>query len=257
MTDLLTAQNLFLSRARAGGSAVDVLRGLSLSVRPGETVALIGASGTGKTTLAHVLAGLLRPSAGQVTYKGADVQALSQKQHRPLRCELQMIFQDPYSSLDPRQSVEAVLREALLFHPLSEAEKQGRIRATLHDMALPEDVLSRRAHEFSGGQRQRIAIARALVGQPALIIADEAVSALDVSVQARVLNTLLMQQQRTGLSLVFISHDMAVVRHMAHRVIVLDQGQVVEEGPAEQIFTAPRSDTARMLLQHSREKELS
>lgn len=257
MTNLLTAHNVSLARSGAGGATRPVLNGLTLDVKPGETVAVIGQSGTGKTTLAHVLAGLLPPSGGQVFYKGVETQHLVRRQHRLLRANLQMIFQDPYSSLDPRQTVSAIVQEPLLVHGLSAAQTHARITEILHALALPEEVLSRRAHEFSGGQRQRIAIARALVGQPSLIIADEAVSALDVSVQARVLNVLLQQQAQTGLSLVFISHDMAVVRHMAHRVVVLAEGHIVECGPTEQIFENPQSAYTVALLQKTLWKDVA
>lgn len=257
MTDLLTAKNVSLGRTGPDRKIRPILDGVDLSVKQGETVAILGASGTGKSTLAHILAGLLRPSAGQILFKGVETVALQHPQNRQLRCNLQMIFQDPYSSLDPRQTVSAILNEPLLVQNLSAAEKQTRIELALQALALPLEALCRRAHEFSGGQRQRIAIARALVGQPSLIIADEAVSALDASIQARVLNVFLEQQGQTGLSLVFISHDMTVVRHIAHRVVVLAKGRVVEEGPTKKVFENPCSPYTRQLLQNSTRKDVS
>ena len=246
MTTLLTAQDISVSLSR---TAPPVLAELTLEVAQGETLAVLGASGTGKTTLARTLAGLRHPDTGRVTFRGVDVRHLGARTHRALRCDLQMIFQDPYSSLDPRQTIGQALAEPLLARIQDSASRTLRIENILHALALPADTQARRPHEFSGGQRQRIAIARALVGEPALVIADEAVSALDASVQARVLNILLEQQRRTGLALVFISHDMAVVRHMAHRVIVLDKGHIVEDGPTEKVFTAPQAVATRRLLQ--------
>ncbi|KXV55607.1 hypothetical protein AD947_16670 [Acetobacter tropicalis] len=257
MTDLLTAKNVSLGRTGPDRKIRPILDGVDLSVKQGETVAILGASGTGKSTLAHILAGLLRPSAGQILFKGVETVALQNPQNRQLRCNLQMIFQDPYSSLDPRQTVSAILNEPLLVQNLSAAEKQTRIELALQALALPLEALCRRAHEFSGGQRQRIAIARALVGQPSLIIADEAVSALDASIQARVLNVFLEQQGQTGLSLVFISHDMTVVRHIAHRVVVLAKGRVVEEGPTKKVFENSCSPYTRQLLQNGTWKDVS
>lgn len=249
MTDLLAVQNASFSRKEGRNGTRSILRGLNFGVKQGETVAILGQSGTGKTTLAHILAGLVPPSSGSVRYKGVETQLLSHRQNRVLRSDLQMIFQDPYSSLDPRQTVSAIMHEPLWTQPLSKEQKDERIAKMLHVLGLPLESFARRAHEFSGGQRQRIAIARALVGQPSLVIADEAVSALDVSAQARVLNVLLEQQQKTGLALIFISHDMAVVRHMAHRVVVLADSTIVEEGPAQQIFANPRSAYTAALLQ--------
>lgn len=248
MTVLLSAQAISASPSRA---IPPVLAQLTLDVSAGETLAIIGASGTGKSTLARILAGLRRPDAGLVTFCGVDVQHLRARAHRSLHGKLQMIFQDPYSSLDPRQTIGQALAEPLLARNLDNKTRMLRIESLLHALALPADTPARRPHEFSGGQRQRIAIARALVGEPALIIADEAVSALDVSVQARVLNILIKQQQRTGLALVFISHDMAVIRHMAHRVIVLDKGHIVEEGPTTQVFAFPQAAATRRLLQQA------
>ncbi|MFP2874136.1 ABC transporter ATP-binding protein [Acetobacter tropicalis] len=249
MTELLAVQNVSFSRSGGKGNMRSILKGLSFDVKPGETVAILGQSGTGKTTLAHILAGLVPPTSGSVRYKGVETQHLAHRQNRSLRPDLQMIFQDPYSSLDPRQTVSAVMDEPLWARALDNGQKQKRVSEMLHALALPPESLARRAHEFSGGQRQRIAIARALVGYPSLVIADEAVSALDASARARVLNVLLEQQQKTGLSLVFISHDMAVVQHMAHRVIVLADGAIVEEGPTGQIFANPGSAHTAALIQ--------
>ncbi|OUJ03022.1 ABC transporter ATP-binding protein [Acetobacter cibinongensis] len=249
MTELLAVQNVSFSRSGGRGNTRPILKGLNFDVKPGETVAIVGESGTGKTTLAHILAGLMPPTSGTVRYKGVETQLLARRQNRSLRPDLQMIFQDPYSSLDPRQTVSAIMDEPLWARALDDGQKQKRVAEMLHALALPPESLARRAHEFSGGQRQRIAIARALVGYPSLVIADEAVSALDASAQARVLNVLLEQQQKTGLSLVFISHDMAVVQHMAHRVIVLADGAIVEEGPTGQIFANPRSAHTAALIQ--------
>ena len=242
---LLEATGLTRSYGRAGPR---VLHGIDLQVAPGETLGIIGGSGSGKSTLARILMGLERPSSGTVRFRGTDLFGRDRNALRAVRTEIQAVFQDPYGSLDPRHRVGRTVAEPLLGHRLHPAERADRVREALEAVGLPADAAQRYPHEFSGGQRQRIAIARALVTRPALVIADEPVSALDVSVQAQVLNLLLELRRRLELAYVFISHDLGVIRHVAHRVLVLDAGRVVEQGPAEQVMRAPHHAVTRRLI---------
>ena len=222
--------------------------GVSLRVRAGETVGLVGESGSGKSTMGLALLRLL-PSEGRVAFVGRDLTALGPNALRPLRAQMQIVFQDPYGSLSPRMAVGDVVAEGLLVHErLTAADRAVRVAAALAEVGLPADAAVRYPHEFSGGQRQRIAIARAIVLQPRLVVLDEPTSALDRSVQGQVIELLRGLQRRRGLAYLFISHDLAVVRAMAHRVVVLRAGRVVEEGTADALFAAPQEGYTQALM---------
>lgn len=238
-----------LTRAYGLGQA-PVLAGIDLQVAPGETLGIIGGSGSGKTTLARILMGLEPPDTGTVRFRGTDLFGRDRNAIRAARAQVQAVFQDPYGSLDPRLRIGRTVAEPLLGlgQRLDPAARVARVREALEAVSLPADAAQRYPHEFSGGQRQRIALARALVTRPALVIADEPVSALDVSVQAQVLNLLLELRGRLGLAYVFISHDLGVIRHVAHRVLVLDAGRIVEQGDADQLMRAPRHAVTRRLI---------
>jgi peptide/nickel transport system ATP-binding protein len=226
------------------------LDGVSFTLDRGRTLGIVGESGSGKSTLARLVMVLEAPSSGQVLFDGRDLHALDAASLRTARRHFQMVFQDPYSSLDPRMSVARTVAEPLeeLVH-LSRAERREHAAAMIEAVGLnPTSDLDRYPHEFSGGQRQRIAIARALVTQPRLIVADEPVSALDVSVQAQVLNLMQDLQERFGLAYLFISHDLAVVDLVCDELIVLQHGRVVERGVTEQVLNAPREPYTRRLL---------
>ncbi len=228
---------------------VRALNGVSLRIGHGETLAVVGESGCGKSTLARSLVRLIDLDEGQISFDGQDVRGLSGEALRRYNRRVQMVFQDPYGSLNPRMRVGEILAEALRVHDLVPADKlAARVAELLALVGLPESAVKLLPHQFSGGQRQRIAIARALSVQPELLIADEIVSALDVSVQAQILNLLLDLQARLGLSILFVSHDLRVVRHLAHRVAVMYLGRVVEMGPADAVFTAPLHPYTRALL---------
>ncbi|RLU92066.1 ABC transporter ATP-binding protein [Streptomyces griseocarneus] len=226
---------------------VAAVRGVSLQVRQGETLGLVGESGSGKSTTARVFAGLQRPTAGSVQFDGQDIGLPAVR--KALSRDVQLVFQDPYASLNPRRTVEQIVTTPLRVHTdLDAGARRARAAELLLQVGLAEEHLDRYPHEFSGGQRQRIGIARALAPRPRLIIADEPVSALDVSVQAQVLNLLMDLRDELGLSLLFVSHDLAVVRHFCDRVAVMRAGNVVESGPRDQVFDNPEADYTRELL---------
>jgi oligopeptide/dipeptide ABC transporter ATP-binding protein len=219
--------------------------GVDLEILQGETLGIVGESGCGKSTLARLLLGLTQPTSGQVRYMGGDIS----RQGRALRRDLQVVFQDPYSSLNPRMTAGEIVERPLIVHKLgNQAERQRRVSELFASVGLPAESASRYAHEFSGGQRQRIAVARAIASRPRVVIADEPTSALDVSVQAKVLNLLKDLQSALGLTYVFISHDMRVVRHMCDQLAVMYLGRIVEYGPTEEVFTNPRHPYTRALL---------
>jgi len=226
----------------------DVLRQVSFSLRPGESLGVIGESGAGKSTLARLLMALERPASGVVRWAGEDVQALSATQRRLRRTQVQMVFQDPYSSLDPRWRVGRSVMEPLQLLRMSPQARQERLSAVLAAVQLEPDAALRFPHQFSGGQRQRLAIARALVTRPALIVADEPLSALDVSVQAQILSLLRDLQRREGISLVLISHDLPAVEVLCDQALVLRDGQVVEQGSAATVLGDPRHPYTQSLL---------
>jgi oligopeptide/dipeptide ABC transporter ATP-binding protein len=234
--------------ARADG-VVRAVDGVSLDVFPRETLALVGESGCGKTTLARTAALLLPPTAGSVRYRGEELTRLSRARLRPYRRRIQMMFQDPFGSLDPRMRVSAIVAEPLDIHRLgSRPERRARVAELLSAVGLSPADGTRFPHEFSGGQRQRIALARALAPRPDLIIADEPVSALDVSIQSQVLNLMKELKERFGLSLLFIGHDLAVVDHIADRIAVMYLGRIVEIGGRDAVTGSPRHPYTRALL---------
>ena len=241
-----------LPRERLFGPApkFQALKEVSLELAKGESLAVVGESGSGKSSLARSVLALERPSAGKVELLGHDLHALSPSQLRALRRHVQMVFQDPYGSLDPRRKVGWIVAEPLdALEGVSSSEARAqRIAEVLVSVGLKARDAEKYPHEFSGGQRQRIAIARALITHPDLIVADEPVSALDVSVQAQVLNLFMDLRERLGLSYLFISHDLTVVRHVAERVVVMRHGEIVEEGAVETVFRRPQHPYTRTLL---------
>lgn len=224
------------------------LHGVSIDIRPGETVGLVGESGSGKTTLGRAVLGLAPIVGGAVTYEGQNITYLKPKQRRPLANEIQVVFQDPYTSLNPAMQINDILSEPLRAQGITAARSSARIAELLDQVGLPRDSAQRLPREFSGGQRQRIAIARALALDPRLIVCDEAVSALDLSTQARVLDLLVEIQERTGVAYLFITHDLSVVRHISHRVAVMHHGVIVEEGQADEVTRAPSHPYTQKLL---------
>jgi peptide/nickel transport system ATP-binding protein len=224
------------------------LDGVSLRIAPGECLGLVGESGSGKTTLARIVMGVEPPDAGRVRLLGRDLYALPVAELRALRRHFQMVFQDPYGSLDPRQRIGRIVAEPLHALRVGGAEAAARVARALAAVGLEPRDATRFPHEFSGGQRQRIAIARALITEPALVVADEPVSALDVSVQAQVLNLMLELKARLDLAYLFISHDLAVVAHVADRVAVLRDGRIVEEGVTDAVLRRPRHAYTQRLL---------
>ncbi len=249
MTDsLLDVQDLTVAY-RARQQRVTAVSGVSLAIAPGETLGVVGESGSGKTTLGRAILGLAPVSGGQISYDGRDITRLRGRARRGLAADIQVVFQDPYSSLNPAMTVSATLAESLRARgALPAAVAAQRIRDALEQVALPAAAASRYPAAFSGGQRQRLAIARALMPGPRLVICDEAVTALDVSVQAQILNLLRDLQQRLLLCYLFIGHDLDVVRFMAHRVLVLYRGQVMEHGPASVVARRPRHPYTQALL---------
>jgi len=225
------------------------LKGVSIDIRPGECVGLVGESGSGKTTLGRAVLGLAPVTGGTVRYKGKDISHLKRKARRALASEIQVVFQDPYSSLNPSLTIEQTLAEPLRVQKISSSDASKRIRSLLDQVGLPAGSADRLPREFSGGQRQRIAIARALALSPSLIVCDEPVSALDLSTQARVLDLFKDIQEQTGVAYLFVSHDLAVVRHLSHRVAVMYHGEIVEYGEGDLVTSEPEHPyTQRLLL---------
>ncbi|MEV0087688.1 ATP-binding cassette domain-containing protein [Saccharopolyspora sp. NPDC050642] len=226
------------------------LRAVDLAVGEGETVGLVGESGSGKSTLLKCVLRLERPDSGEIRYDGIDVIRADRAQRKRFRREVQMVFQDPHASLNPRMTVEQLVSEGMLVHGLerSRAGRRDRVAELLSMVGLDPSDMGRRPGSFSGGQRQRIAIARALAVRPRLLVCDEPVSALDVSVQAQVINLLADMQAELGLAVLFIAHDLAVVGHLCTRIAVISRGEIVESGPREQVFGAPRHEYTRALL---------
>ena len=228
---------LVLDRHVGDIKAVD---GVTLEIRRGETLGLVGESGSGKTTVGRAIIRLYEPTAGRIVFDGTDITSLSESDLRPLRRRMQMIFQDPYSSLNPRHSVGRMISEPMRVHGLGGRRSAGaRVRELLQTVGLPADAASRYPHEFSGGQRQRIGLARALALNPDFIVADEPVSALDVSIQAQIINLLENLQREFDLTFLFIAHDLAVVRHISDRIAVMYLGIIVEVSPAEELYDSP------------------
>jgi len=244
---LLKAEGL-VKHFRANGGLVHAVDGVSFQLGAGETLALVGESGCGKSTVGRLVLRLLEPTAGHVLFEGEDLARLDAAALRARRRSMQIIFQDPYGSLNPRMTVGQVLREALVLHELHKGRETPRIAELLELVGLAPAHARRYPHEFSGGQRQRIGIARALAVEPKLIVCDEPVSALDVSVQAQVINLLQDLQARFGLAYLFIAHDLAVVKHIAARVAVMYLGKIVEQAPKAELFSRPRHPYTQALL---------
>jgi oligopeptide/dipeptide ABC transporter ATP-binding protein len=233
----------------ARGRAIHAVSEVTLAIGRGETLGLVGESGSGKSTVGRLLLGLLAPSAGSVHFDGTDLAMLKPDPLRRLRARMQLVFQDPYASLDPRRRVGAQIADGLAIHHLAEgSEREERVAALLEQVGLEPAHAERYPHEFSGGQRQRIGIARALAPAPDFIVADEPVSALDVSVQAQVLALLADLRRRLGLAMLFISHDLPVVRHLCDRVAVMYLGRVMEQGTVAEVFDNPRHPYTEALL---------
>ncbi|MDF0695343.1 ATP-binding cassette domain-containing protein [Rhizobium sp. MC63] len=231
------------------GARLTILQAISFDIGKGEVVGLVGESGSGKTTIGRSVLRLIEPSAGSVRFDGTELTSLSSSAMRRLRPRMQYIFQDPFASLSPRMTIGEILTEGLKIQDLGTAkERLERARAALEQVDLPADAVNRYAHEFSGGQRQRIGIARALTLAPEFIVADEPVSALDVSIQAQVINLLRDLQQRLGLTMLFISHDLAVVEYICDRVIVLYLGRIMEIAPSAALYARPLHPYTRALL---------
>ncbi len=222
---------------------------VTFQIMPGETLALVGESGSGKTTVSRAVLGLVKPTSGRVEFRGRDLRGLDRRERRQLRRDVQAVFQNPYTSLNPRRKVVDIVAEPLRVHDIvPEREVEPRVTELLEAVGLDGSHRHRYPHEFSGGQRQRIAIARALAVRPSLIVCDEPVSGLDVSVQANIINLLKSLQDELGISLLFVSHDLGVVRSIAHRVAVMYLGRIVEESPADDIYESPKHPYTSALL---------
>jgi oligopeptide transport system ATP-binding protein len=235
--------------SRAGDEGVKAVDGVSFTVRRGETVGLVGESGSGKSTTGYCILRLLDASSGTIRFDGEDITHLAGKGLRELRRRMQVIFQDPLASHNPRMSVGDIIAEPMVVHRVgTAASRAAEARRLLDLVGLPSSAMDRRPHEFSGGQCQRISIARALTLKPSLLICDEPVSALDVSVQAQVLNLLKDLQDELGLAYLFIAHDLAVVRSISDRIVVMQAGRIVEFGPATEVYDSPQHEYTRRLL---------
>ena len=237
-----------LRRITGNFKAVD---GVSFEVREGEILGLVGESGSGKSTTARAAIRLMEPTSGKIEYQGKDYLALSKKELAASRREIQIVFQDPYASLNPRRSIFEAIGEGLIFHDLANGPQDtlDQVVDILETVGLSADALHKYPHEFSGGQQQRICIGRAVALKPKLLVCDEAVSALDVSIQAQILNLLAELKDKLGMSYLFISHDLGVVRHLCDRVLVMLEGKIIEEGSAESLFQNPQHPYTQGLLQ--------
>ena len=255
MTELIRVENLkkhfpvrkgILRKVKGQVKAVD---GVSFSISEKETLGLVGESGCGKTTIGRTILKLLEPTDGLIEYRQEDITHLNSNQMRPLRKKLQIIFQDPYASLNPRMTVGKIIREGLDIHNIGEKkERDGMVAEVLERVGLPRNILDRYPHEFSGGQRQRVGIARALILNPEFIVCDEAISALDVSIQAQIINLLADLKEEYGIAYLFIAHDLSVVEHISDRVAVMYLGKIVELAETKELFSNPLHPYTRALL---------
>ena len=250
VTDLVkhfpVKRGLLIDRTVDRIRAVD---GVSFSVAPGETLGLVGESGSGKSTLGRAVLQLVKTTSGSVRFEGREIAGLSRRAMRPLRREMQMVFQDPYASLNPRKRVGQIVGEPLRLQGVAKGgELRREVQELLERVGLAAEHYNRFPHEFSGGQRQRIGIARAIALRPKLIVADEPVSALDVSIRAQIVNLLADLQHQLGLTYVFVAHDIGIVRHVSDRIAVMHEGKIVEEGPADRVCEQPRDAYTKQLL---------
>jgi ATPase components of various ABC-type transport systems, contain duplicated ATPase len=236
---LLSVEDVVVSYGR-GRKRHQALNGVSIALDEGETLGLVGESGSGKTTLGRAVLGLVPVESGRITFEGRDITSAPAPERRRLARQLQVVFQDPYSSLNPSMTIRDILIEPLVAQGLSRKAASARVAVLLDRVAMPSGALDRYSREFSGGQRQRIAMARALALEPRLIVCDEPVSALDLSTQRKVLDLFIELQERTGVAYLFISHDLAVIRYVSHRVAVMHRGEIVEDGHAREVTEAPR-----------------
>ncbi len=246
VSDLTIGYRTGLARA-----ATAVVHDVSFAVAEGRTVGLVGESGSGKSTIGRAILGLATPMGGSIRFAGHDVTRLTRRNRRRLARDVQVIFQDPYSSLNPAMQIRDILAEPLIAQGRSVRDARARVRELLDAVHLPADAARRVPSEFSGGQRQRVAIARSLATEPRLIICDEPVSGLDLKTQAHVLDLLIELQQRTGVAYLFVSHDLSVIRHISHEVIVLLGGRIVESGPVVEVTGRPRHDYVKRLFMSS------
>jgi oligopeptide transport system ATP-binding protein len=252
MSALLEVRDLFVRYKNNRGGSVRAVDGVSLSLAQGETLGLAGESGCGKSTLVRAVLGLTPIHSGSVLLRGKDLAKLPPPEHRLARLSMQMVFQDPFASLDPSMSVGGIVAEAVLARgSVPRGDREKMVTEVLELVGLPADAASRRPHEFSGGQRQRIAIARAVAASPTILMADEAVSALDVSVQAQILNLLALLREKRNLSMIFVSHDLSVIRHISSRTAVMYLGKIVELGPTAEVLETPLHMYTKALLSAS------
>lgn len=247
---LLEVEDLRVAYPTKGlrSKSVEILHGVSLSIRAGETLGVVGESGSGKTTIGRAVLGLVSPSGGRINFDGREITHASSAQRRALAKDIQVVFQDPYTSLNPSMTVGDILSEPLVVQGATVKDARARVRMLLDQVGLPVDAIERQPREFSGGQRQRVAIARALAPSPKLIVCDEPVSALDLSTQARVLDLFVEIQRQTGVAYLFVSHDLTVVRHISHRVSVVYRGDIVETGDAVKMTSTPEHPYTQKLL---------
>lgn len=229
---------------------VRAVDGVSFQIKRGQTVGLVGESGSGKTTIGRSIIRLQKPTSGEIFYAGTQISGISMGSYFPYRKKIQMVFQDPFNSLNPRMSIQRILEEPLKIHfpAMNKSQRHERVASLLRQVGLLPDFASRYPHEFSGGQRQRIGIARALAVEPEFLILDEPVSALDVSVQAHIVNLLMDLQEQLNLTYLFIAHDLAVVEQISNEVVILNRGQIMEQGPAKEVYANPSHEYTRKLL---------